>query len=77
MTPEELWALGHKPSLNDVDVSFLDTLPGIGKSLAHTLVRTREDMGGFKTWEEVDNIPGIGPHTLQNIQARMTLQPPL
>lgn len=45
-------------------------IPGVGSSLAHELVRAREQGdGGFVSWEQIDAISGVGPTRLIALQA--------
>ena len=46
-------------NLNTATVRELQTLPGIGPSLARKIVEFREKKGGFKRAEELLAVPGI------------------
>ena len=54
--------------LNLAPVAVLETLPGIGPSLAQAIVDHRKDHGDFQTVEEITNVPRIGPITFQKIR---------
>ena len=54
--------------LNTAPSSELESLPGIGPSLANAIVVYREDNGPFDAVDDVDNVPGIGPKTLDSIR---------
>jgi DNA uptake protein ComE-like DNA-binding protein len=73
MHPNVVRALGFKPHINDVDTVFLESLPGVGPSMAHALVHTRSEKGGFHTWEEVDSTPRVGPKTLEHLRSFLDL----
>ena len=59
--------------LNTAQASELEALPGIGASLASAIVTYREDNGPFSTVDDADNVPGIGPKTLDAIRPLVTV----
>ena len=59
--------------LNTAQAHELETLPGIGRSLAGAIVAYREDNGPFAAVDDVDNVPGIGPKTLDAIRPLVTV----
>jgi competence protein ComEA len=48
-------------SLNTADGPLIETLPGIGPALAGAILRHREANGPFRSMDDLDNVPGIGP----------------
>jgi competence protein ComEA len=61
--------LGRKLDLNLMSAEDLTLLPGIGPSLARTIVLGRSHLPrGFTSWEQVDALPGIGPSKLSALQ---------
>lgn len=64
---------GDKPRLNRVTADFLTSLPGIGPQLAAGIVRERRRRGGFRTWEEVLLIKGIGEAKLNVLREATSL----
>jgi DNA polymerase-3 subunit alpha len=44
-------------------------VPGIGPSMAPKVVADREDHGKFKEWADLQRIVGIGPKTVERMQA--------
>jgi competence protein ComEA len=58
--------LGQKFDCNAVSAEELALVPGIGLSLAQALVSGRD--GGFRTWDEVDSVPGVGTARLAALQ---------
>lgn len=59
--------------LNTAQSRELETLPGIGPSLANAIIVYREDNGPFAAVDDVDNVPGIGPKTLNSIRQMVTV----
>lgn len=59
--------------LNTAPSSELESLPGIGPSLANAIIVYREDNGPFTAVDDVDNVPGIGPKTLDSIRQLITV----
>jgi len=55
-------------NLNAAGVTLLSTLPGIGPSLAETIVRFREVHGPFRHLSDLQRVPGIGPKRLDRIR---------
>ena len=49
----------------------LQRLPGVGPSLAETLIRIRETRGGFEAAEDLLDVTGIGPATLERIRPHL------
>jgi competence protein ComEA len=54
--------------LNSATVDELETLPGIGPARARAMVDYRERNGGFKSTQQVMEVPGIGPAIYENIR---------
>lgn len=72
----EAVVLGRKLDLNRAPLEQLEQLPGISPALARALVTAREaHPGGFQDWSEVDSLPGVGPATLERLQAVLDLGP--
>ena len=59
--------------LNTAPSRELETLPGIGPSLAGAIIAYREDNGPFAAVDDVDDVPGIGPKTLDSIRELVTV----
>jgi len=55
-------------SFNQASIEDLSAVSGIGKSLAQSIVNARQKAKGFKSWKEVDAIPGIGEQRLKLLQ---------
>ena len=62
-----------KISLNNATIEELETLPGIGNSKAVEIINYREEHGGFKTIEELQEISGIGSVTFEKLKDLVTI----
>ncbi len=61
--------------LSTAGADSLDLLPGVGPVLAARLIAARQQQGGFRSWDDVDRVRGIGPKTLERLKA-LTASPP-
>lgn len=64
---------GELVSLNSATAAELDTLPGIGPSLAEQIVIYRETKGPFTSIDELTDVPGIGPAKLEQLRPLVVL----
>lgn len=55
-------------NVNHATAAELVRLPGIGKVLSSRIVEYRNMHGSFRTLDDLDNVPGIGPKTLARIE---------
>lgn len=55
-------------NINTATVDELDSLPGIGPTIAQRIVDYREQNGPFDTIEDIMNVSGIGPSTYEQIK---------
>jgi competence protein ComEA len=62
----------HPLNLNRARAEQLEILPGIGPSLAQKIVDYREQNGGFKSVDDLDNVSGIGPKKLEALRPLVT-----
>lgn len=60
-------------NLNEADEALLDSLPGIGPSLAKRIIRYREEHGGFSSIDDLLQVPGIGPKKLEELRDLVTV----
>lgn len=66
-------ACGGLVSLNSATIEQLDTLPGIGPSLAQQIIAYRDSQGPFTSIEQLTEVPGIGPAKLEQIRPLVVL----
>ena len=59
--------------LNSASAAQLDSLDGIGPSLAQRIVDYRDAHGGFGSIDELDEVSGIGPVRLESLRPRLAL----
>lgn len=59
--------------LNSADRSQLETIPGIGPVTASAILEYREELGGFASLDQLLDVDGIGPATLDEIRSYLTL----
>ena len=62
-----------KVNINTANQSELDSLPGIGPSIAQKIIDYREENGNFKTIEELQNVKGIGDAKYEEIKDMVTV----
>jgi competence protein ComEA len=62
-----------KLNINKATVDQLDTLPGVGPSIAQKIVDYRISRGGFKSIEELNNVSGIGEEKYKDIKNLITV----
>ena len=60
-------------SINKADLDELQTVRGIGPSLAERIVQFRGDNGGFKTLEQLKEVKGIGDVKFEKIKSQLSL----
>ncbi|WP_156883193.1 helix-hairpin-helix domain-containing protein [Lacticigenium naphthae] len=66
-------ASDQKISLNRATATELTALPGIGEKKANQIIQYREEVGSFKTIEEIMNVTGIGDKTFEAIKEMISL----
>jgi competence protein ComEA len=62
-----------KVNLNSAGADQLQTLPKVGPKVAQRIVEYRNAHKGFKTVDELRNVKGVGPKTLELIRPYVTL----
>ena len=72
--PEEEIAPDFPPvNINTAGIQELDTLPGIGESLARRIIAYREANGPFESVEEIMEVSGIGEAKFAELKDRITV----
>lgn len=62
-----------KIDINTASAEELETLPGIGETLARAIVDYRERNGPFQTTDELMNVERIGPATYEKLRDLITV----
>ncbi len=60
-------------NLNTATLEELDTLDGVGPTTAQKILDHREANGGFRSVEELDQIPGIGEKRMAALREQVTV----
>jgi competence protein ComEA len=60
-------------NLNTATLDQLDSLPGIGPTLAQRIIDYREAHGPFRTVEDLLNVSGIGDKKFADLRAKVTV----
>lgn len=73
----EIPALRSNPRIdvNTASPDELTQLPGIGPELASRIVAARETIGSFQTLEQLTQVKGIGPATVDGLRDRACVGP--
>ncbi|HEX4131340.1 MAG TPA: helix-hairpin-helix domain-containing protein [Pirellulales bacterium] len=62
--------------LNRADWPELAQLPGVGETLARRIVEARDKHGPWTTVDELRQVKGMGPKTLEALRPYVTVEPP-
>ena len=71
---EESEAIGGKININVADSSALQTINGVGESLAGKIIAYRELNGKFKSIEDLKNVSGIGEKKFEDIKDKVVVK---
>ncbi|CAN5570604.1 hypothetical protein BH23ACT6_BH23ACT6_07880 [soil metagenome] len=61
--------------INTADTTGLEALPGVGPVTAAAILAWRDEHGAFSTVEELLEVSGIGPRTLENVRDMVVVGP--
>jgi competence protein ComEA len=64
---------GGLVNINSADATALESLSGIGEVLAGEIVAYREEHGPFTSVDQLEDVSGIGPATLEEIRDQVTV----
>ncbi len=66
-------ASGALININTSDATALEALPGVGEVTAAAIVQHRTENGPFATVDQLEDVSGIGPATLEEIRPHATV----
>lgn len=61
-------------NVNTASAAELELLPSVGPTLAKAIIAYRTKHGAFRSFEDLDKVPGIGPKTLEKFKDRVTFR---
>jgi competence protein ComEA len=64
---------GTQVNINTADPTALETLNGVGEVLAAAIVTYRDEHGPFTSVDQLEEVPGIGPSTLEELRDQVTV----
>jgi competence ComEA-like helix-hairpin-helix protein len=64
----------QKIDLNEASTEELEAIEGFDTQRARAVVEYREEHGPFASWEEVEEVPGVGHSLLQRLRMSVTLE---
>jgi len=60
-------------NVNSADEATLETLNGVGPVLAAAIIQYRTEHGPFASIDQLDEVSGIGPATLEDLRSQVTV----
>ena len=60
-------------NINTADETTLETLNGVGPALATAIIQYRTEHGAFTSVDQLDDVSGIGPATLEKLRPQVTV----
>jgi competence protein ComEA len=71
--PGSSGATGALVNINTADEATLETLNGVGPVLAAAIMQYRTEHGPFASVDQLDEVSGIGPATLEDLRSQVTV----
>jgi len=71
--PGSTGGTGALININTADEATLETLNGVGPVLAAAIVQYRTEHGPFASVDQLDEVSGIGPATLEDLRSQVTV----
>ncbi|MBW1783735.1 MAG: helix-hairpin-helix domain-containing protein [Deltaproteobacteria bacterium] len=69
------WVQGaEKVNINTATAAQLQTISGIGPTIADRIVKYRDENGPFKTAQDITHVKGIGPKKYEAIKDQVTVK---
>ncbi|HVO84302.1 MAG TPA: helix-hairpin-helix domain-containing protein [Syntrophobacteria bacterium] len=75
MAASTLLALGMPADLNRVSAADLALIPGVSRSLGERIVAERARRGRYRSLEELNEVKGVGPATLERLSRHLVVGP--
>lgn len=66
-------APASKLSVNAATAEQLDGLDGVGPAMAAAIIALRTKLGGFRSLDQLDDVPGVGEKRLASLRAQLDL----
>ena len=63
-----------KININTADIDLLQTINGVGESLASKIIDYRKQNGKFKSVEDLKNVSGIGDKKFEDIKDKVIVK---
>lgn len=60
-------------NLNTASAEELQTLDGVGPATAADILEYRSQQGGFRSVDDLDQVPGIGPKTMEALRDKVVV----
>jgi len=74
MSSEGAKAITSKININTASLHELTLLPGIGEKKALAIIKYREEVGNFKSKDEIKNVKGIGAGIYKKIKRKIRVK---
>ena len=75
MAASTLLVLGIAVDLNRVSAADLALIPGVSRSLGERIVAERARRGGYRRLEELEELKGVGPATMERLSRHLVVRP--